>query len=168
MTPELFNLLKWILTGILTVVAGLSINAYCEQPSHRGQKPTAIAIGVLAGILGAWLNAVEMSQGEPQPNSVYASLGLSTGFALPALAYLLWLYGQSREREAESQLRQQLLERIRKEVEDRRQDALDQLYHIPPPSGRMNTSWWGTITRLRSWRSLLKLFPDLASRLKFC
>ena len=38
MTPELFNLLKWILSGILAVVAGLSINAYGERPSHRGQK----------------------------------------------------------------------------------------------------------------------------------
>ena len=100
-------------------------------PATEGKKIAAIGIGVLAGLLGAWLNAVEMSQGEPQPNSVYASLGLSGGFALPALAYLLRLYGQSREREAESELRRQLLERISKEVEDRRQDALDQLYHIP-------------------------------------
>ncbi|AFY85264.1 signal peptidase I [Oscillatoria acuminata] len=131
MTPELFNLLKLIPYAILLVVGGLSINAYGQRVTHRGQKQIVLGIALLASFLGVWLNAVEVSQLEQQPNSVYVSFGLSTGFGLSALAYLRWLYGQSKQREAESQLRQGLLERISKDVEGRRQDSLDNFYHIP-------------------------------------
>ncbi|MGL4502378.1 MAG: NACHT domain-containing protein, partial [Planktothrix sp.] len=47
------------------------------------------------------------------------------------LVYLFWLDGRSKQREAESQLRQALLEGITQDVEKRRQDSLDNFYHIP-------------------------------------
>lgn len=131
MTPELFNLLKWILNAILLVVFGLSINACSERATPRRQKLLVLGIALLTGLLAAWLNAVQVSQLQQQPNSVYSSFGLSTGFGLSALAYLLWLYGQSKQREEESRLRQGLLERISKDVEERRQYSLDNFYPIP-------------------------------------
>ncbi|MCC5898696.1 MAG: NACHT domain-containing protein, partial [Phormidium sp. BM_Day4_Bin.17] len=168
MTPELFDFLKWCLNGLLVLVAGLSVNAYCERPTRQAQKLTAIGIGVLAGILAAWLNGLEVSQLQQQANSVYVSFGVTGGLSVLALAYLSPIFAQSQPGEAESSLRQGVLERVTKEVEDRRQDSLHQLDHIPLVGVRESASVPGILRPMQvAIQEKTRLLDESISQLFF-